>query len=72
MSLIIDVYDGFGLYMPLGTLFAGLYWAPNYKNKDDLFLIMNGLVVSDYIGGWGLIAHDYRFTGMFLFFGYAK
>jgi len=72
MSLVIDVYDGFGLYLPIANLFTALYWSPNYKNEDDLLLIFNGMVVSDFIEGWGLVLHNYKFTGILLFFGYEE
>lgn len=72
MSLMIDLYDGFGLYLPIGNLFIALYWAPNYHDNHDLLLILNGGVVSDFIGGWGLVLPDYQFTGIFLFFGYEE
>jgi len=72
MSLVIDVYDGFGLYLPIANLFTALHWSPNYKDKDDLFLILNGMVVSDFIEGWGLVLHNYKFTGILLFFGYEE
>jgi hypothetical protein len=72
MSLTIDVYDGFGLYTPLGTLFIASYWAPNYRNKNDLLLIFNGGVISDFIWGWGLALPGFQLTGIFFFFGYEK
>ena len=72
MSMTIDVYDGFGVYTPLGTLFIGTYWAPNYSNKNDLFLIFNGGIIADYIGGWGLAFPGFQLTGVFFFFGYKK
>lgn len=72
MSLVIDAYDGFGLYLPIANLFTALYWSPNYKDEDDLLLIFNGMVVSDFIEGWGLVLHKYHFTGIFVFFGYEE
>lgn len=72
MSLMIDVYDGFGLYLPLANLFTALYWSPNYHEEDDLLLIFNGMVVSDFIQGWGLVLPNYKFTGILLFFGYEE
>ena len=72
MSLVIDVYDGFGLYLPLANLFMAIYWSPNYHEEDDLLLIFNGMVVSDFIEGWGLVLHNYKFTGILLFFGYEE
>ena len=71
LSMFIDAYDGFGLYLPLGTVFVASYWSPNYNKTHDLFLLMNGMVVADYIWGWGLSFPNYRFTSMFFFSGYA-
>ena len=72
MSLVIDVYDGFGLYLPIANLFTALYWSPNYKDEDDLLLIFNGIVVSAFIEGWGSVLHNYKLTGIMLFFGYEE
>jgi len=72
MSLLIDVYDGFGLYLPIDNLFIGLYWAPKYQDEYDLFLILNGMIVSEFIVGWGLTFPHYRFKSIFLFFGYGE
>ena len=71
LSMLIDVYDGFGLYLPLGPTFVGLYWAPNYKKTNDLFLLMNGMMISDFIWGWGFAFPKYQFTSIFFFSGYA-
>jgi len=70
MSLLIDVYDGFGLYLPLANLFFAIYWAPDYDGKKDLSLILTGAVFSDFIAGTGIALRDYQFHGLFLFFGY--
>jgi len=72
MSLVIDAYDGFGLYLPIGPIFLGLYWAPNYHDEDDLILFFDGLVLADFIFGWGLALPNYTYKGIFLFFGYEK
>ena len=71
LSLVIAAYDGFGLYLPLGNLFLGFYWSPKYYEDDDICLFFNGMVVSDFIGGWGLVLHNYKFTGIFFYFGSA-
>lgn len=69
LSLIVDAYDGFGIYLPIGTLFTAFYWAPNYNKEKDLLLIFNGAVLSDFICGWGLFLPNYSLTSLFLFFG---
>lgn len=69
LSLIVDAYDGFGIYLPIGTLFTAFYWAPNYNKEKDLLLIFNGAVLADFIYGWGLFLPNYSFTSIFLFFG---
>ena len=30
---MVDAYDGFGLYLPIGTLFTAFYWAPNVRSR---------------------------------------
>jgi len=72
MSLLIDAYDGFGLYLPINNIFIALYWVPNYHDNDDLFMIVNGVVVSEFIVGWGVTLPNYRFKSIFLFFGYEE
>ena len=72
MVLLIDIYDGFGLYIPISNLFIAIYWAPDYHNKKDLFLILSGAAVSDFIAGGGIALRDYQYYGLFLFFGYAE
>lgn len=69
LSLIVEAYDGFGLYMPIGAFFTAFYWAPNYNKEKDLFLIFNGVALSDFISGWGLFLPNYTLTSLFLFFG---
>lgn len=71
LSMFIDAYDGFGYYLPLGTAFVASYWSPNYNNTKDLFLLMNGIVIADYIWGWGLFFPNYQLTSAFFFSGYA-
>jgi len=71
LSMFIDAYDGFGLYLPLGTAFVAWYWSPNYNKTNDLFLLMNGMVIADYIWGWGLSFPKYQLTSAFFFSGYA-
>ena len=70
MSLLVDAYDGFGLYLPVANLFFAIYWAPDYDGKKDLSLIITGVVFSDFIAGSGIALRDYQFHGPFLFFGY--
>ena len=72
MVLLIDIYDGFGLYLPIASLFTAIYWAPDYHNKKDLFLFISGSTVSDIIAGGGIALRDYQYYGAFLLFGYAE
>jgi hypothetical protein len=68
-SLIVSAYDGFGIYLPIGSIFSAFYWAPNYNKEKDLLLIFNGAVFADFISGWGLFLPNYNLTSLFLFFG---
>jgi hypothetical protein len=68
-SFMVDTYDGFGLYLPIGSLFTAFYWAPNYDREKDLLLIFNGLVVGDFIGGWGIALPNFNPSTIFLFLG---
>lgn len=71
LALLIGAYDGFGLYLPIANLFIAVYWAPDYSNKKDLVLILNGVAISDFIAGGGIALRDYQYYGLFLFFGYS-
>lgn len=71
LSFMVDTYDGFGLYLPIGSLFTAFYWAPNYVKGKDLLLVFNGVAVADFISGWGLALPNYNLTGVFLFLGMA-
>ena len=75
-NLLIDAYDGFGIYVPTGNVFAAIFSAPdysknNYGETNDLFLILSGAVVSDFMGAVGLAYINYEFDGVWLIFGYA-
>lgn len=72
LSLLIDIYDGFGIYLPVANLFFATYWAPDYSNKKDLSLVLTGAVITDFIAGTGIALRDYQFHGLFLFFGYKE
>ena len=68
----LEVYEGVGLYMPIGTVFIAGYWAPNFDEESDLFLLFNGVALADFIIGWGLSFPDFQLRGAFLFFGHAE
>jgi len=67
----LEAHEGVGLYLPIGTVFIAGYWAPNFDEKSDLFLIFNGVALADFIIGWGLSFPNYQFQEAFLFFGHA-
>jgi len=72
LALLIGTYDGFGLYLPIANLFVAVFWAPDYSNKKDLLLILNGVAISDFIAGGGIALRDYQYYGLFLFSGYSE
>ena len=67
LSLMLEAYNGFGLYLPLGTMFTGFYWAPNVLDERDRLLLLNGVVLADFIAGWGI---DMNTSNLFFFLGY--
>jgi len=71
LTLLIDAYDGFGVYVPMGTMFAGAFWAPNFYETEDLVLLTTGVVVSDFLSGMGIAFRDQEFYELFFFSGYA-
>ena len=71
-TLLIDMYDGFGLYLSFGSGFAGAFSAPKYNDRDDLLLFLTGIVVADFYGGTGIAFRDADFYDVFYFFGYAE
>ena len=68
----LAAHEGVGFYLPIGTLFTALYWAPNFDEESDLFLIFNGVALADFIVGWGLSFPDYQIQRAFLFIGHAE
>ena len=69
-TLLIDVYDGFGVYVPAGPAFAGIFSAPRYKNEDNLFLLLSGVLVTDFLSGVGVSLVNFEYAGTFVVFGY--
>ena len=67
----LEAHEGVGLYLPIATVFIAGYWAPNFDEESDLFLLFNGVALADFILGWGLSFPNYRLQGAFLFFGHA-
>ena len=68
----LEAHDGVGLYLPIGTIFTAVYWAPNFDETSDLVLMFIGVALADYIIGWGLSFPNYQLQGAFLFFGHAE
>jgi hypothetical protein len=71
-TLLIDEYDGFGVYVPAGPAFAGFFSAPRYKNEDNLFLILSGILVTDFLSGVGVSLVNFEYAGAFVVFGYTE
>ena len=70
LTLLIDVYEGFGVYAPLGPTFVGFFSAPKYNKEDDLVLLISGVVVADFLSGIGISLENFQYAGIFAFFGY--
>ena len=68
----LEAHEGVGFYLPIGSIFTALYWAPNFDEENDLFLIFNGLALADFIAGWGFSFPNYQIQSAFLFFGHAE
>ena len=68
----VGAHEGVGVYLPVGGIFGAVYWAPKTQEQQDLFLIFNGIVLGDFIMGWGLSLPNYQLTNALLFFGYAE
>jgi hypothetical protein len=71
-TLLMDLYDGMGLYLALGSTFTGVYWAPDFDEKDDLLLVISGAVITDFLGGIGIAFTEYQFSEIFFYVGYAE
>jgi hypothetical protein len=71
-TLLIDIYEGFGLYQSGGNFFVGSFWAPKFNDKEDLSLFLSGVVVTDFLSGMGIAFREYKFHDIFLFLGYAE
>ena len=71
-SFLIDIYDGFGLYAAVGSAFAGIYSAPNHNKTDNLFMVLTGAVITDFLAGTGAVLYNFEYSGTVVFFGYAQ
>jgi len=69
--LLIEAFTGFGAYVAVGPVFAGAFSAPNTYDSSDLFLVMTGVAVEDFLGGAGMAFKNTRFEELFVFSGYA-
>jgi hypothetical protein len=72
LTLLIDVYDGFGVYVPAGPAFAGIFSAPHYQKEDNLLLLLSGVLVTDFLSGVGVSLVNFEFAGTFVVFGYTE
>ena len=70
LTLLIDMYEGFGVYAPLGPTVVGFFSAPKYNKVDDLVLLISGVVVADFLSGIGISLQNFQYAGIFAFFGY--
>jgi hypothetical protein len=72
-KLLLDVFDGVGLYVPAGRSFAAVFSTPNYKTTGKtLLLVLSGTAVGDFILGTGIAVLDFSLRGGVLFAGYVK
>ena len=69
--LLIEAFTGFGAYIAVGPVFAGAFSAPNTYDSSDLFLVMTGAAVGDFLGGAGMAYRNKQFEELFIFSGYA-
>jgi hypothetical protein len=72
-KLLIDAFDGVGVYLPAGRSFAAVFSTPEYKTTGKTLLLMfSGTVVGDFIVGAGVAALDFALQGSVIFAGYLK
>ena len=81
-ALLIDVFDGFGAYAAMSYVFAGFFMAPEFDKDDidkyssrdprDLFLVLSGVSLGDFIGCTGAAFIDFELTEAFFFYGYSN
>ncbi len=70
-TLLIDAFNGFGLYVSAGSVFTASFSAPDFKEKDDLLLMLSGAAVGEFIAGGGIALKNMSFYTLFYFLGYA-
>ncbi len=69
--LLIKAYSGFGNYITYSNFVAAVFTAPEYQKYKDLFMIIAGAVVGDFIAGMGVSLTNGSLSEVFLLTGYA-
>jgi hypothetical protein len=68
--LLISSHTGFGGYAAFAEGVIAVFSAPEYEVNKDLFMIMTGLVLDDFLSGVGITFTNGAFSEIFFFSGY--
>jgi hypothetical protein len=68
--LLLSSYSGFGKYFSLANGVAAVFSAPEYQEYKDLFMVIAGATLGDFIYGAGVSFTNGSYSETFLFSGY--
>lgn len=68
--LLISSHKGFGRYAAVAEGVVAIFSAPEYAVNKDLFMIMTGLLLEDFLFGAGITFTNGAFSEIFFFSGY--
>jgi len=68
--LLLSSHNGFGGYAAFPGGIIAVFSAPEYELNKDLFMIMSGLVLDNFLSGVGITFTNRVFSEIFFFSGY--
>ncbi len=68
--LLLSAYSGFGMYFAFPSGVAAVFTAPEVEKNKDLFMVIGGVLLGDFLSGAGITFTNGSFAEVFLFSGY--
>jgi hypothetical protein len=68
--LLMSTYSGFGSYYAFANGVGAFFSAPEVEKNKDLFMLMVGLLLGDFLSGAGITFTNGAFSEVFFFSGY--
>jgi len=70
--LLMSTYSGFGSYYAFANGVGAFFSAPEVEKNKDLFMLMVGLLLGDFLSGAGITFTNGAFSEVFFFSGYVS